>query len=239
MMNRKVFVSILLLGASAVAGAILAGKMVEPPSGIAVVSQTYRYRTLATSYDSVEVRCTFGEICIPHYGGGDTLHVEWQQMFLECNGNACGLDSSEAYLNTPLASRPFSLTERTELSLFRIIMLFTADDSAPCRIPDTTAWTMELWNLKTGSRIATIDSIGICRTSWIPPTVFPPTFGFEGVNTYGTVTVPLGSYARQGVTDAYVVLRVKNWAPDAHTESRVFDNQTFNAKFSETLLQGS
>lgn len=206
---------------------------VHSPDDDWVIAQIYQYRTLATRYDSSVVRCTFGEICIPNYLGSDSLHIQWKHSFPEP-----GLDSSAWHINSLLESEPFVLTDSTELSMLHLITLLTEDDNALYSVPDTTAWTMELWNKQSGVKIATIDSVGICKATYIAAGAFPATFGFIGQNTFECLTISLGAYAMQNIDTVFLVLRMKNWDADGEAHCTVFDNFNYNAKFSQTMGWG-
>ena len=193
-----------------------------------IIHQVYQYRALATRYDSLAVRSVFGEIFIPSYSGLDSLQISWVSEF-----ETPGIDSSAAYLNSILISKPFNLTDTTQLSFWHGIQLVSDYEPATYSVPDTTAWTMELWRKANNTKIASIDSIGICKATNIPYEVFPSVFGFAGANTYELVSIFLGSFVETGTTDSvFLVLRMKNWDASVNPFCSVFDEYSLNAKGS-------
>ncbi len=195
-----------------------------------IVRRIYKYHNIASRYDSVVVGCMFGEMFIPNYGGNnDSLQIEWVNRF-----PMPGRDTSASYINQNSKSKAFNITDTTSLTLFRMIYMKFLDASAHYSLTDTTVWTMELWNAYTNTKIATIDSVGICRAINLSPSQFPKTFGHYDSRAYEVITISLSSYA-SAADSAYLYLKVKSWDTNQEAYCTIYDDYTVNTKFSETI----
>jgi len=191
--------------------------------------QTYSYRSLYTRYDSIIVGCMYGEICLPpQTQADDTTWIEWKNDLID------GVDSSEDSLCMVSHSKPFIINSSTSLSFFRMILTKHFNYDIPYAIPDTTAWTMELWKNYPKTKLATIDSCGIVEAPFVASDAFPAKFGYGASDEYHIVSVFLGDYAAQADT-VFVVFKIRNWAPPASYVATVKDDFSEEVPFSSTL----
>ena len=194
------------------------------------LQKVYNYRSVSTQYDSVAVSCVFGEFCVPRYrGGSDSLPVEWVNDF------STSLDSTESAMNNITQSKPFEITSSTDISFFRMIFMQRQYQNAFYSVPDTTAWTVELWDYSRKIKIATLDSVGICKIVNCPPTTFPDVFGFQSFDTYEMASVFIGNYATAEVDSVYLFLQLRNWDAPRKKVCSIIDDWRVNSKFTDDL----
>ncbi len=240
-----VFISVVILSSVAlddmVSGANRKGSSSEEPSHIGsiligtaddslefICDQIYQYRSLGTLYDSIAARCTYGELCIPGYYGQDSLFIGWTTEY-----ESPGIEAAAGYLNSVLVSKPFLLTDSASLSMVRVIATVSDYETSTYSLPDTTAWMLELWRRSDNTKLATIDSVGICRADNYPIGTFPKFFGFMDTMSVEMVSVFLGSYAAAGNPDSvYLRLKMKNWHTANDSSCAVFDEFNCNTKWS-------
>ncbi len=190
---------------------------------------TYSYRSLYTRYDSIIVGCMYGELCIPPQAQAeDTTWIEWKNDLQD------GVDSSEDSLFLVSHSKPFQITDSTSLSFFRMILTKHYDYSIPYSIPDTTVWTMELWRTRPKEKLATIDSCGIAKATFVASDAFPDKFGYGATDEYHIVSVFLGDYASQAES-VFIVFKIRNWAASASYVATMKDDNTEEVPYSSTI----
>lgn len=201
------------------------GKDRELRSDTVVVTNIYRYRSIAVRYDSVTAACMFGEMFIIG-NGSDSLQINWPETF-----TIPGLDTSATFINS-LRSKSFAFNTTDMLSYFRMIYMTFLDTTSNYTLPDTTAWIVELRDTQNGNLISVLDSIGICRAINYDRSTFPPTYGFTGEKGYELIEIPLETISSQ--TDSvYIVIRIKNMNTSNDPYCGISDDRTVNTKFTE------
>jgi len=202
-----------------------------------IITNVYYYRSLVSMYDSVIVGCMYGEMCLlPNQATPDSTMIQWKNFY-----DAPGIDTSAATLFSLSGSKSFVLTDSSTLSLFRMIYMGYRNPSLPYSVPDSTCWTLELWNASSATKIATIDSVGICRATCIESSEFPNTFGlYNSSNSYEKITIALGGYAAQADT-VFLKFGIRNWLSGQDRFCNLNDGQSINTKFTEShsLQKGS
>ena len=212
-----------------------------------IARSTYYYRRLKVHYEDVAVSCLFGELCIQRYEGSkDSLQIRWEKEFgaAACpikaeSGSpaAVGLDTTLEFVNSVGRSLPFTISPETELSMFRMIEMWTEQVDNAVGIADTIVWIMELGDQATGRSIATIDSVGICRNLNLGTNGFPEQFGFSGKTSAETVIKKLGMYA-QSNNNVFVNLRLLIRSPSRAVRSYgILDERNVNVKYSEQIYR--
>ena len=202
-----------------------------------IVSRIYNYRCLVTRYDSCVVACMYGEMFIPQYlDTGDSLQMRWIPTF-----DPPGVDSTADYMNSVARSEAFKLTGTTSLSLFRMIFMRYDDTTATYTVPDTTAWTIELWDKITDQKVETIDSAGIYPVTNAPNSYFPSTFGTVDTSKgYEIFTIDLGTYkSKYRLDSVYLRLKIKNWDQASNDYCTLYDDISTNTKFTEKAIKYS
>jgi hypothetical protein len=188
------------------------------------------YRSLMTRYDSVVVSCTFGEICLPS-NQSDTVFISWVNSF------TATFDTTRNYINRITQSNPFVIDSLSTLSVFRMLACNLLDETANTwSLPDTTAWTMELWNWSTHEKIATLDSLGLCKAENLASSQFPGGFGQNWDLPCELVSIDVGPFAQFVNPGDSVIIRLKihTWSSYADSGTSVQDNPT-SLLFSQWL----
>lgn len=198
-----------------------------------IMQSIYYYRNVYTMYDSVVAGCIYGEVCLlPDEGQGETdsLTIQWGDLF-----RGQGIDTSAAFIHSLSKSQPFAISSNSTMSLFRAVVMDYADTSSSYTLPDTTTWSLELWNYHTDAKIATIDSVGICKAINIPKSDFPETYGLLNEDWgFETFNIYLGNYA--GITDsAYLRIVIRNFMVGQDQYCNLHDVGRVNSKFSESI----
>ena len=185
----------------------------------AAAQRLFIYRNLATRFDSCGVGCKFGEFCIPNYGGSpDSLFLEWANSFNPAN--SVSFDATEEYINTVTQTKPFVIPQNSFLSFFHILNI-QYDYTRTYSVPDTIAWSIELWQKSPWNKIATIDSVAIypamyCDTSRSPGLYGFTSYGFESMN------ISLSQYV--GTDSVYLLLKMNNSDGSAKDSCSIIDD---------------
>jgi hypothetical protein len=111
----------------------------------------YMYRYLSTYYDSTQLMCIFGESCVI---GADTTPIRFDDWFIHEK------DSTLSYINSIAKTLPFRLGGAASISLWRaLIIIYSGPTQLNVDLADTCSWIAELWNYRTGAKIAILDSL--------------------------------------------------------------------------------
>lgn len=195
-------------------------------------SQTMFYRNLQVKYDSIIVMCTYGEMfLLPKPNSTDSVEILW------VNDLGGGIDSSEAFLSKISQTRPFALHDGTRLSFFRLIgtmsVFCSLEPSLQYSIPDSSAWTLELWRLHPKERVMTLDSCGIAQAINIDTKLFPDRFGC-GAMYMEPLTVAFPDEFTSTVSDSvFITLRIWSWASPGSYKTSIVDWPDVDFKLSD------
>ena len=188
----------------------------------------YHYRIISRYYDSSQLNCMYGEICVFNNSTGDSYRVPFKGWF------PSPIDTTLGRVNELARSRSFLVGTFTDLTFYRFMSL-NYGNIGQCNldITDTTIWVAELCRSQNNSKITTLDSMVIFpkRTGIEIPPRYPE------AESYATISCNLSSFNFNETDSAYLRFTLKVLGESSENSGfAIRDILTAHHKLSDSLI---
>ena len=159
---------------------------------------SWDYRVITLGNDSSSVSGWCGEFLLEN-SNIDTLKI--RNMIWDP-----GIDTTITGANDMIMSENFRSLNDTKLHLYRVILVHQRDSNYTNRnLPDTLAWSIQLYNAKTDQQVSTLDSIGCYPVT--SGKRYPYQFGTDTTKTKFTYNLS----GISGVDSCYLKFKIYRW----------------------------